>query len=54
LFDRKIRSFLDAVYTNGPSPVPSSEILYNQAIIDGIVKSAALGKEITIDIPSVN
>ena len=48
LFDKKIRSFLDAVKTNGPAPVPTSQILYNQAIIDGINKSAALGKEIEI------
>ena len=48
LFDKKIRSFLDAIRTNGPAPVPTSQILYNQAIIDGINKSAALGKEIEI------
>ena len=47
LFYQKIRSFLDAIHTGGESPVPSSQILYNQMIIDGIVKSAALGKEIT-------
>jgi len=49
LFDKKIRSFLDAVKTNGPVPVPTSQILYNQAIIDGINKSAALGKEVEIE-----
>jgi len=53
LFDRKIRSFLDAIKTNGPAPVPSSQILYNQAIIDGIVKSHNAGKEIEIDIPKI-
>ena len=53
LFDRKIRSFLDAVITGGPSPVPSSQILYNQAIIDGIAKSAELGREIEIEIPEI-
>ena len=46
LFDKKIRSFLDSVLYNTPSPVPSSQILYNQAIIDGICKSAAAGREI--------
>ena len=49
LFDKKIRSFLDAIKTNGPAPVPTSQILYNQAIIDGINKSAALGKEVEIE-----
>ncbi len=48
LFDKKIRSFLDAVKTNGPAPVPTSQILYNQAIIDGINKSAACGHEVEI------
>jgi len=48
LFYQKIRSFLDAIHTEGESPIPSSQILYNQMIIDGIVKSAALGKEITM------
>lgn len=53
LFYKKIRSFLDAVKTGGKAPVPSSEIIYNQAIIDGIVKSAKLGHEIEIHIPEV-
>lgn len=51
LFDQKIRSFLDAIKNGTPSPVPSSQILYNQAIIDGIVKSAEAGHEIEIEIP---
>ncbi|MCQ2426256.1 MAG: Gfo/Idh/MocA family oxidoreductase [Lachnospiraceae bacterium] len=53
LFDRKIRSFLDAVKNGTPAPVPSSEILYNQAIIDGIVKSAECGHEIKVKIPEI-
>ena len=48
LFDQKIRSFLDAIKTGGPAPVPTSQILYNQAIIDGINKSAACGREVEI------
>ncbi|MBQ9121164.1 MAG: Gfo/Idh/MocA family oxidoreductase, partial [Clostridia bacterium] len=53
LFERKIRTFLDAVKNGTPAPVPSSQILYNQAIIDGIAKSAALGREIEIEIPEI-
>lgn len=52
-FDRKIRSFLDAVKNGTPAPVPSSQIIYNQAIIDGIFKSAEAGHEIEINIPEV-
>ena len=53
LFDLKIRTFLDAIKENGTAPVPSSEILYNQAIIDGIAKSAAAGREVEIVIPEI-
>lgn len=53
LFDIKIRSFLDAILNGTPAPVPASEILYNQAIIDGIAKSAKLGREIEIVIPEI-
>ena len=53
LFDRKIRSFLDAIINDSPAPVPSSQILINQAILDGIARSAELGKEIEITIPEV-
>lgn len=52
-FYKKVRSFLDAVKEGGKAPVPTSQILYNQAIIDGIVKSAKLGKEIAIELPEV-
>lgn len=50
-FKIKIRSFLDAIKYNLPAPVSSDEIIYNQAIIDGLVKSAELGKEVEIVIP---
>ena len=52
-FDKKIRTFLDAVKDGTPAPVPSSQILYNQAILDGIAKSSDLGREIEIVIPEV-
>ena len=53
LFYKKIRSFLDAVKNGGEAPVPTSQILYNQAIISGIQKSAELGREIEIEIPEI-
>ncbi len=52
-FDIKIRSFVDAVKNGGEAPVPCSQILYNQAIIDGISRSAELGREIAIEIPEI-
>ena len=53
LFDKKIRSFLDAVKEGAPAPIPSSQIIINQAILDGIVRSSELGKEIEIEIPEL-
>ena len=53
LFYKKVRSFLDAILEGGEAPVPTSQILYNQAIIDHIVKSAAIGKEIDVVIPEI-
>ncbi|MBE6676306.1 MAG: Gfo/Idh/MocA family oxidoreductase [Ruminococcaceae bacterium] len=53
LFDKKIRSFLDAVKYGKPAPVPTSQIIYNQAILDGIARSAKFGKEIKIQIPKI-
>ena len=53
LFYRKTRTFLDAIRDGKPAPVPSSQILYNQAIIDGIVRSAELGREVDIVIPEI-
>ena len=52
-FYHKLRSFLDAVKEGGSAPVPSSEILYNQAIIDHIVKSSKLGHEVEVEIPEI-
>ena len=54
LFDKKIRSFLDSIIDPSKGPtVPSSQIIYNQAIIDGIAKSHELGREIEIQIPEL-
>lgn len=53
LFDKKIRSFLNAVKNGEPAPVPTSQILYNQAILSGIAQSAEAGKEITVNIPEI-
>ena len=53
LFYKKIRSFLDAIKYNRPAPVPSSQIIYNQAILDGIARSAELGREVEINVPEI-
>ena len=53
LFYQKLRSFADAIKNGTEAPVPSSQIFYNQAILDGIVKSSNLGCEVKIDIPDM-
>jgi len=53
LWDRKIRSFLDACINGTKAPVPTDEIIYNQAILDGISRSSKLGREVEIEIPKI-
>lgn len=49
----KVRSFLDAVRNGGEAPVPTSQIIINQAILSGIKKSAELKEEIKVEIPEI-
>ncbi len=51
--ESKVRSFLDAHIEGGAAPVPTSQIIINQAIISGIVESAKQGREIEINIPEI-
>ena len=50
MFESKIRAFVDACFKGGPAPILTSQIIYNQAIIDGIIRSSACGHEVTIDL----
>ena len=52
-FYHKLRTFLDAFKNGGSAPVPSSEILYNQIIIDAINRSSKIGEEVKITIPEI-
>ena len=53
LFEKKVRAFIDACKNGGSAPVPTSQIIINQAILDGICKSAELGREIEVTIPEI-
>ncbi len=53
IFYDKIRTFLDAIIKGEKAPIPSDQILINQAIIDGVIKSSKLKKEIKINIPKL-
>ena len=49
----KMRTFVDAVKDGGPAPVPTSQIINNQAIIDAMVRSAKEKCEIKVEIPEI-
>ncbi|WP_028610198.1 Gfo/Idh/MocA family protein [Paenibacillus harenae] len=51
LFDEKVKDFVNAIQYNRPAPIDGGEILYNQAIIDGVLRSAASKREVTIELP---
>lgn len=53
IFTMKVRDFVDAVKFNRPAPIPTSQIIYNQAIIDAMLISAREKEEIKIDIPEI-
>jgi predicted dehydrogenase len=53
IFEKKVRAFVDAIIESKPAPIPTSQILYNQAIVDGILRSSRLGKEVEIVIPEI-
>ena len=54
IWNKKVRSFLDACKLGTPTPAPIEEIMYNQAIISGIMTSARLGREIEIDLSEMD
>ena len=53
LWSKKIRYFLDAIITGGKAPVPTDEIICNQAILDGIQRSSKCCHEVEITIPNI-
>ena len=53
LWNRKIRSFLDSIHNGTEAPVPTSQIIYNQAILSGIQDSSECGHEVEINIHEI-
>lgn len=53
IFKAKVRDFCDAIIEGRPAPISGEEIIYNQAICDGIYRSSKLHKEVEIEIPSL-
>lgn len=53
LYYKKVRSFVSAVNYGTEIPSPAEQILYQQAILDGMARSAELGREVEIVIPEI-
>ena len=53
LWNKKIATFFDACRNGTEAPVPIDQIIYNQAIICGIVESAKRGEEIKLDFSEI-
>ncbi|MBR6740127.1 MAG: Gfo/Idh/MocA family oxidoreductase [Clostridia bacterium] len=53
IFYEKVRAYVNACKNGTGAPVPTREIIYNQAILSGIVESSNLGHEVEIKIPEV-
>lgn len=49
LFFEKVRDFAEAVRDGKPAPIPGEQILTQQAIIDGVLRSAEAKREVEID-----
>ena len=53
IFFEKVKGFVEAVRDGKPAPIPGEQIVRNQAVIDGILRSAASGHEVEISIPEI-
>lgn len=51
LFDEKVRDFAEAVRDGRPAPIPGEQILIQQAIIDGVLRSAESRREVSVELP---
>jgi len=53
VFEEKVKDFVRAVRAGEPAPIPGEQILRNQAILDGILRSSQLKREVGIVIPEI-
>lgn len=51
LFHEKVKDFVAAIREGRDAPIPGEQILYNQAIIDGVLRSSETGREVEITLP---
>jgi predicted dehydrogenase len=53
IFFEKVKDFVVAMRDGQPAPIPGEEIVRNQAVIDGILRSAEQRREVAIEIPEL-
>jgi len=53
IFYEKVRDYVVAIQEGKPAPIPGEQILRNQAVIDGMLRSVELGREVEIHIPEL-
>jgi predicted dehydrogenase len=53
LFHEKVKDFVKAIREGRAAPIPGEQILYNQAIIDGVLRSSELKREVEISLPGM-
>lgn len=51
IFYEKVRDFVVSIKEGKSAPIPGEQIVINQAIIDGILRSSEEGREVSIEIP---
>lgn len=53
VFHEKVRDFIEAIRENRPAPIPGEQIMINQAILDGILRSSELRREVEVRVPKL-
>jgi predicted dehydrogenase len=53
LFALEYMAFAEAVRNGAPSPIPAHEMLITNVIIQGLIDSAAAGREVEVSVPEV-
>jgi predicted dehydrogenase len=54
LFRREQLAFADAIREGKPSPIPADQMLLTNIIIQGLIDSAAAGKEVAVSVPDLD
>ncbi|MDQ0858897.1 Gfo/Idh/MocA family protein [Bacillus sp. V2I10] len=53
IFNEKVRDFVGSIKDGTSAPIPGDQIVINQAIIDGILRSSEQGREVSVELPQL-